>query len=132
MTEREERGSATVLVVVMVAVLVTAAVASAGIGGVLVARRQAASAADLAALAGAEVLQPGGGSAMAGPSACAVSRAVAEDNGAQMSSCQVAGQEVLVEVEVEARVALGRPVAVTGRARAGPSEAVSSSVGRGP
>lgn len=121
----QERGSAAVLAVVLSLVLSTVAVGGAVLGGVLVASRQAAAAADLAALAAAEEVRPGGGLGAPTPgasgSACARARQVSRANGARLSSCQVSGDEVAVRVTVDVDSALGISVRVPGRARAGPS-----------
>jgi secretion/DNA translocation related TadE-like protein len=136
-SRRDERGAATLLVLVMVGVLATMAVAGAVIGGILVGQRRASSAADLAALAGAEALRAGGGSVVAGSAACDDARHVATMNGAQLRSCRASGAEVELEVVVEVRSAWGRTWAVPGRARAGLGGATevgaaSPSTGPGP
>ena len=109
--DRSSRGSATVLAVVLLVVLGLAGALAAGLGGVLVAKRRAASAADLAALAGASALQRG-------DPGCAVVAATARANRAQVVSCQVDGEVVEVEVSVPVH-ALGI-TDVRDRARAGP------------
>jgi secretion/DNA translocation related TadE-like protein len=122
MSCREEDGAATVLVLVLVAVLGAVALAGAIAGGVLVGQRRAASAADLAALAGAETFSSRGGSASAGADACRVAGAVSERNGAKLTACLVESQTVLVDVAVEVPTLFGARWSVPGRARAGPSE----------
>lgn len=109
--DRETRGSATVLAVVLLVVLGLAGALAAGLGGVLVAKRRAASAADLAALAGAAAVQRG-------DPGCAAAAATVRDNRARVVSCQVAGEVVEVEVSVPVH-ALGI-ADVQDRARAGP------------
>ncbi len=128
MRHRDERGAATVLVFVMVGVLTTMALAGVVIGGLVVGQRRASSAADLAALAGAETLRTGGGSAVAGAAACGAARQVAAVNGARLRSCRAGGAEVELEVVVEVRSAWGRTWAVAGRARAGPGRAAEAGV----
>lgn len=122
MSCREEYGAATVLVLVLVAVLGAVALAGAVAGGVLVGQRRAASAADLAALAGAETFSSRGGSASAGADACQVAGAVSERNGARLTGCLVESQTVLVDVAVDVPTFFGVRWSVPGRARAGRSE----------
>lgn len=129
------------LVLVLVAVLGTTAAAGVAVGGVLVAQRRAASAADLAALAAAEALGPAGATAVAGLSACAQAGRVTGANGARLVDCQVEGTEVVVKVSVDVPIVFGARLSVPGRARAGPggvagrggvAGTVSGSGGRGP
>jgi secretion/DNA translocation related TadE-like protein len=99
-------------------------------GGAVIARHRAATAADMAALAGASVV---GRSAMAGEStgdpgggsrACAAANAIALANDATVTSCQVVGQ--VVDVTTSVRVPALRVLtdlgldSVSARARAGP------------
>jgi len=109
---RRQRGSATVLAVVLLLVLGLAGALAAGLGGVLVAKRRAGAAADLAALAAAAAVQRG-------DPGCAAAAAVAADNRAQVVSCRVHGALVEVEVSVPTH---GLPgiTTVRDRARAGP------------
>lgn len=109
-----ERGSATVTVLVAVLVVWACGVLGVTVAQALTVRQQAAAAADLAALAGADAV-------LAGPAgACAAARRVAAANGAGLAFCEVEGQ--VVDVLVERRVrSLGRTVGVHARARAGPA-----------
>jgi secretion/DNA translocation related TadE-like protein len=104
----------------VVGVLVFATALVAGLGGVVADQRRVASAADLAALAGAGALQDG-----ADP--CAAARSTAARNGARLGSCAVDGEVVTVRVLREAGPVLGRTLEVSSRARAGP---VSAEAGR--
>jgi len=114
---RSASGSATVLVVVLVGVLVMVALLGAAGAGVLVAHRRASAAADLAALAAADALGPG----RAGTRACSAAGRVSAANGAEMMSCEVQGDDVLVRVGIEARPITGWwSLTVPARARAGP------------
>lgn len=90
----------------------SAVVAGAGLlGGGMLAQARAATAADLAALAASDAL------AVGASAPCQVAAEAADRNGALLSSCQVQGQDVLVQVEVTAA-----PLPALGaRARAGPS-----------
>lgn len=117
---RPDRGSASVLTLVLVGVLALAGLACAGIGGLLVGERRAATAADLAALAAAEDLV--GNTRAAPQSACERARRTSRLNGARLTRCQAGppdGRDVLVEVVVEVDL-LGRRWLATGAARAGP------------
>lgn len=127
MTSRNEHGSATMLVLVLVAVLGTMAAAGVAVGGVLAGQRRAASAADLAALAAAEVLGPAGATAVAGASACAQAGRVTEANGARLVDCLVEGPAVVVEVSVDVPTVFGASLSVPGRARAGPAAVAGQS-----
>ena len=99
---------------VALAVGVLMVVAGLGIrlGGAMIARERAETAADLGALAGAAKVLQGAGVA------CARAGAVVSINGGSMASCTVDGFDVLVE----ARVGTWGGSA-SGRARAGPVEA---------
>ncbi|HLN76306.1 MAG TPA: Rv3654c family TadE-like protein [Nocardioidaceae bacterium] len=120
-TRSGEHGSASVLVLVLVAVVTTLALAGVTIGGVLVGQRRAAAAADLAALAGAEAVSHGAGSAVPGVAACQEADRVSTANDARLTGCLLEGLEVTVEVTVDVRAALGLGWSVPGRARAGPA-----------
>lgn len=110
---RDERGSASMLVVVHLTVLVLLGCALAAVAGLVVDQRRAQSAADLAALAGATSLARGAdGCAAAGSSAAA--------NDARLTGCTVSGRDVRVEVSVPGPRWLGRTPSLVGRARAGP------------
>ncbi|NED95750.1 flp pilus-assembly TadE/G-like family protein [Phytoactinopolyspora alkaliphila] len=110
-----ERGAGTVLVLMVIALTVTAFMVAAVMVSGQSARRQAAAAADLAALAAAVQLSQGP------DAACAAAETVARANGAQLHECSVHG----VEVEVLVRVAVAGAGATwlpaqERRARAGP------------
>jgi secretion/DNA translocation related TadE-like protein len=117
---RDQRGSATVLALGLVGVLAFATVLLSALGGVVADQRRVASAADLAALAGAGALQDG-----ADP--CAAARSSAARNGASLDSCRVDDQVVTVRVLRAAGHVLGRRLEVSSRSRAGP---VSAGPGR--
>ena len=107
-----QRGSATVLAVAMLVLLGVVAAVAVGLGGLLVAKRQAAAAADLAALAGAAALQRG-------EVGCDAAAATATANQAQVVNCRQDGDVVDLEVSVRASSLPGVEV-VSARARAGP------------
>lgn len=104
----------------MIAVLtVVVALGAAGlvVGQFAVAGRQARSAADLTALAGAVARQSGG-------DACRAARPLARDNRAELVDCEVVGDQldfvVTVRVRVSVRTRLpGAPRAVEAVAHAG-------------
>ncbi|MEO7744985.1 MAG: Rv3654c family TadE-like protein, partial [Actinomycetota bacterium] len=113
--EQTQAGAASVLVL---AVLVVALVLAAGVGGlagVVLARHRASAAADLAALAGADVL-----AGRAPGDACAAAAGVAAANGARLESCATADLDLLVTARVVPPGALAALGSATGRARAGP------------
>jgi len=104
-----ERGGVSI---VMLAVLVIGLVLAAGaarLGGALVGRARAESAADAAALAAADRLALGGGAAAARDAASIT----AANNDARLVSCDCAGASAAVVVEVD----LAPWSAVFGRAR---------------
>lgn len=90
----------------------TAVIAGASLLGTgMLAQAQAATAADLAALAAADSL------AVGSTAACPVAQEAAARNGARLIACDVQGDEVVVRIEVEAS-----PLpAVEAAARAGPA-----------
>ncbi len=109
-----DRGSATVWAAGAVAVVLVIAVAGMHLGGVLLARHRAESAADLAALAAA-------GRSVAGQQvACARARGLAERMTVELVSCRLEGWDALVEVRVRPGGPLARFGSATARARAGP------------
>lgn len=102
-------GFVTVAVLGLAGALVAVGALGATLGTVAVARHRAASAADLAALAGARHLLDG--------TACAQARAAAARNGAELARCRVDGSRV--DVEVALRV--GPLGTARARSAAGPS-----------
>ena len=119
--KRGEQGSGTLLVagVVLVAMVITAV--GLLVGGLAVAQRGAANAADLAALSGAAEHAKGQDS-------CAAARRIAAQNGAALSTCKVSGDGldfvVSVTVERELRLPLGLSPTVRASAEAGRLEPV--------
>ena len=114
---RRPRGARRGMVVVLVALLMPLVVGAMAIsldGGLLyLQRRQAQSAADAAALAGADSVALG-----TRASACAAASAVAESNAAKLVDCDVGDDavEVVVELTGDAPLALGRTVRARSRA----------------
>jgi secretion/DNA translocation related TadE-like protein len=100
-------------VVALTGVLVVVALACAAGGRLLSEQRIAARAADLAALSAAASVQRG----LPG---CDSAREASAANGAQLTSCRVTGQVVVVEVVVAVTTLFGRVVPVRADARAGP------------
>ncbi|MBZ2197331.1 Rv3654c family TadE-like protein [Occultella gossypii] len=114
-----DRGSATVLVLAIVAAALILAVLVGGLARVTSARGLAQGAADLAAIAGAEVAVSRSGDP------CAVAGGVAQRHGVELDSCVVsAGGMVTVQVGVPVTPVPGWSARATAQARAGP-------VGRG-
>lgn len=116
--EQPDAGASSVLLlaVLMVALVLVGAVG--GLSGAVLARHRATAAADLAALAGADVL-----AGRAPGEACAAAAEVAAANGARLSQCSAEGTDLLVGTLVTppGRLALLGPA--SGRARAGPGRA---------
>jgi secretion/DNA translocation related TadE-like protein len=111
---RDQRGSATLLVLAMAGVLILLGVALAVVTAMVAAHRTAQSAADLAALAGARGVAQG-------RDGCAVATGVAEANRAALTLCAVSGREVRVEVEVTGPRWWGQSADLRARSRAGPA-----------
>ena len=110
---RGEGGSASVLVVALTGVVLLLGLAGAFLTATGSAHRRVQAAADLAALAGAAAHQRG-------DDACAASGLVADDNGADSTTCHLEGDDVVVEVSLVGPEFLGHSWELVGRARAGP------------
>lgn len=106
-----DAGAGTVLVLAVCAALIVVGAGLGVLGEAVVARHRAEAAADLAALAAADVLV---GRALGDP--CGRATRTAALNGARLRACAVSGGTV--EVVAEVRVTLGPARA---RARAGPA-----------
>ncbi|WP_166345222.1 Rv3654c family TadE-like protein [Phytoactinopolyspora limicola] len=111
---RGQRGAGSVLVLLVVGVVIVVLAAVAVMASGIAARRQAALAADLAALAGAQRVPDEA-------AACATAEAVARANDAVVQDCVIDG----AEIEVLVRVVVSGPgagwiPAQERRARAGP------------
>jgi secretion/DNA translocation related TadE-like protein len=111
---RDERGSATLLVLAMSGVLVLLAAALAVVTALVAAHRAAQSAADLAALAGARGVAEG-------RDGCARAAEVAAANRARLATCVVTGRVVDVVVQVRGPHWLGQTSDLSARSRAGPA-----------
>ena len=107
-----ERGSGTVAGLMLVVVAAVALTVVAAIGNVMLSRAKAASVADDAALAAANVLFDATGDP------CARAYAIATREHATLASCVVEGEDVVVEVQIPTSVAVVRQVSQ--RSRAGP------------
>lgn len=114
MTKADERGSATPFAIACLGLLVLLAAALGVVSAMVHAQRRAQSAADLGALAAAQALA-------GGRDGCEIGSRVAGANGAALTSCQVAGREVRLRVEVTGPRWLGQTGDLTAEARAGPS-----------
>ena len=109
-----ESGSATLFALAVVGLLVFVGAALGVVGAMVHAHRGAQSAADLAALAGAQARARG-------RDPCAAAATVATANGARVDSCTVDGFEVLMQVTVTGPRWLGQHHDLSARARAGPA-----------
>lgn len=109
-----ESGAATLLVVAMAGVLLLLGAALGVVTAMVTAHREAQSAADLAALAGARRVAAGG-------DGCETATRIATANGARLMSCTVSGRVVDVEVAVPGPRWLGQQADLAARSRAGPA-----------
>lgn len=110
---RDERGTASLLVVSLIGVIVLLGMAASFMTAGAAAHRRAQAAADLAALAGAVALQRG-------QDPCSAAGSVAGGNEAAVAECRVEGEDVVVEVSVESPEFLDHSFSIHGEARAGP------------
>ncbi len=111
---RGERGAVTVLAVALIGFLLLLGTALGAVAVMVVAHRTAQSAADLAALAGAQA-------ADAGREPCVVAAGVAQRNGANLTSCVVDDADIRVQVTVTGPRLLGQTHDLDAEARAGPA-----------
>lgn len=114
MRGRDEGGSATLLVLAMAGVLLLVGAALGVVVAMVRAHRTAQSAADLAALAGAQALQRGG-------DPCGRAAEIATADGARLSGCSSRGSVVTVQVTVAGPHWLGQSADLSAEARAGPA-----------
>ncbi|MEJ5867503.1 Rv3654c family TadE-like protein [Pseudokineococcus sp. 5B2Z-1] len=114
---RGDRGAGSVLVLGLLLVGVVLCTAAAALGQAVVARHRAAAAADLAALAGADVSL---GRAVPAGGPCDAAARVAARGGARLVGCTTGGLEVVVVVAVDVPGALGGLGPARASARAGP------------
>jgi secretion/DNA translocation related TadE-like protein len=106
----DQRGSGSVLAIAVIGAVVGTALAATTALGALVVRQQAMSAADAAALAGADAV-----SGLVAGDVCAVAESAASANDGSLISCTVDGSDVTVEVGVTWSGAV-----ISARSRAGP------------
>ena len=114
----DQRGSGTLLIIGMIVLLVVGLGAFGIVGRYLIARQSAQSAADLAALAGAQTYGAGG-------DGCRAAEASAERNGHRLADCSVVGSDVdfVLTATIVAPVDVGTstlPDSVRVQAYAGP------------
>jgi len=112
---RGDRGAASLLVATCVALLLTIGAALGVVAALVRSHRSAESAADLVALAAASARQRG-------DDACGVAARLARANAAELVTCSVLGDDVLVEVEVTGPRWLGQTSDLSAQARAGPGQ----------
>lgn len=127
---RDDVGSASLWIVAFAMIMLAAAGSTGVVGGAIADRHRAATAADLAALAGAAAVAratAGGGSPELDELraiGCAAAGRIAGANAAHLISCDVTGTTVAVTASVAlsrlARVAALAGGSVSARARAGP------------
>jgi secretion/DNA translocation related TadE-like protein len=115
---RDQRGSASLLVVTLSGVVLLLGLAAAFLTATAAAHRRAQAAADLAALAAATSASDG--SASDGQDPCSVAGSVATRNGARLTGCSPVGADMVVTVSVGGPEFLGHSWVLDGRARAGP------------
>jgi secretion/DNA translocation related TadE-like protein len=121
-SERADDGVATVWAAAGTAVIMAALLVALHLGAAVVARHQAESAADLAALAAA------GAAYLGDDAACARAEEIASAMHATVRSCSVSGWEVLLEARVAVPLTFpGATPEATGRARAAPVTEVGGS-----
>lgn len=111
---REQRGSASLLVLAVAGLLVLLTLGCVAVTGVVRAHRTAQGAADLAALGAASALGQGG-------DPCGRAGQVSRANGGRLASCVVEGLQVWVRVEVDGPSWWGRRPVLSAEARAGPA-----------
>jgi secretion/DNA translocation related TadE-like protein len=111
---RDQRGSATVLVVAMCGVLLLVGAALGVVVALVAAHRVAQSGADLAALAGAQA-------AGRGSDGCRAAGEVAVANDVHLTGCRAQGRVVEVTVSAPGPHWLGQTSDLAARARAGPA-----------
>jgi len=104
----DDAGSASVLAACLISVLVLVAGVAGLIGGLVATRARAQSAADLAALAGADR------ALWSAEEACAAASTIAQRNGARIIDCGVNVLDVVVTVEIPLPVAVARVMSVVG------------------
>jgi secretion/DNA translocation related TadE-like protein len=109
---RPERGSATILVLGAAVVVLAFGVTAATLAAALLTGARVRTAADLAALAGADALG-------AGREPCPYAATVAAANGARLVRCMAEPGAVTVEVQADGPAVLGRPVRARARAEPG-------------
>lgn len=112
---RRDRGAATIYALALVMVLASIGTAALAVAAAVVARHQADSAADMAALSAAATARDGS------DGACAIAAEVARAQHAVLSDCRFDGQVADVTVTVQALSFGGLLPPALGRARAGPA-----------
>lgn len=113
---QSDEGSGTMACVMLIALAAALIATAASVGGALLCRsraRSARSAADATALSAASAYWSGGAS-----DPCAVGRRAAAENDAQLESCAVEGDDIVVTVSVP--LCLPFMSRVSQRSRAGP------------
>jgi secretion/DNA translocation related TadE-like protein len=112
--QRRERGSATLFAVAVIGLLALVGAALGVVAALVHAHRVAQSAADLAALAGAQAL-------VRGADGCAAATTIATANGATLDRCTPTATDVTVQVTVTGPHWLAQHHDLSAQARAGPA-----------
>jgi secretion/DNA translocation related TadE-like protein len=112
--QRHEHGSATLFAVAVIGLLALVGGALGVVAAMVHAHRVAQSAADLAALAGAQAL-------VRGADACAVAATIASANGTTLDRCTVTAADVTVQVTAPGPHWLAQRHDLSAQARAGPA-----------
>ena len=110
---QSDEGSGTMACVMLIALAAALIATVASVGGALLCRSRARSAADATALSAASAYWSGGAS-----DPCAVGRRAAAENDAQLESCVGEGDDIVVTVSVPLRLPFMSRVSQ--RSRAGP------------
>ena len=108
-----ERGSAVPFALAALGLLLFLGSGFGVVAALVVDHRRAQSAADLAALAGAIAMQHGA-------DGCDAAGQIAGRNGARLASCDSAGEQLTITVEVDGPQLFGHDVELSAEARAGP------------
>ncbi|UQE76920.1 flp pilus-assembly TadE/G-like family protein [Gordonia sp. PP30] len=124
---RDDAGFTTIAAALAIAGLATLVVAMSYLGAAVLARHRAQNAADLGALAAASAQLYGGDD----PCGRAREIVVAQEGAPRLRTCEVEGQDVLVDVVVPVRLGDFGLREATARARAGPAEVPDDDAGRG-
>lgn len=111
---RRDEGFATVWGIAWIVVCLTLGWLTLVVASAVARQHHLDGAADLAALSGAARLQRGG-------EACFAARTIATDNDADVLSCAIDGDDLVVEVTDVVNLPMGLDIRIVAQARAGPA-----------